>query len=128
MTDDYKHEWELDLPKLTGPSYEHRNLCVQIQRSSTGNYRAVLIDLEEFRGEGSSQGLAIDDLANELEHVAAEIRRESGKIEPSLDRVREIYAAAVAWRRSVNLVPVAPQTKALIAMIDAAIAAERRDR
>jgi len=128
VTLEYKHEGTLDLPKLTGSSFQHRNLCVQIQRSSAGNYRVVLVDLEEFRGEGSTQGLAIDDLANELEHVAAEIRRESGKVEPSLDRVREVYAAALAWRRAVNLAPVAPQTKALIATIDAAIAAERSDR
>jgi hypothetical protein len=73
----YKHEWTLELPKLTAPSYQNRNLCVQMQQSANGNYRAVLVDLGEFRGEGSVQGIAIDDLADELEHVAAEIRRAS---------------------------------------------------
>ena len=73
----YKHEWTLELPKLTAPSYQNRNLCVQMQQSANGNYRAVLVDLGEFRGEGSTQGIAIDDLVDELEHVVAEIRRAS---------------------------------------------------
>jgi len=71
----YKHAWTLDLPRLVAPSCQGRNLCVQMQRSTDGNYRAVLVDLGEFRGSGSTQGLAIDDLINELEHVASEIRR-----------------------------------------------------
>ena len=71
----FKHEWTLDLPRLAAPSRQGRNLCVQMQRSADGNYRAVLIDLGEFRGSGSTQGLAIDDLINELKHVASEIRR-----------------------------------------------------
>lgn len=122
----YKHEWTLDLPKLTAPRYQHRNLCVQVQRSSTGNHRAVLVDLEEFRGDGTTQTMAIDDLANELEHIAAEIRRESGKVEPDLDRVREVYAAVLYWRRHVNLVPVEPRTKVMLATVDAAITAEEQ--
>ena len=73
----YQHEWSLDLPRLAAPSYQDRNLCVQMQRSTEGNYRAVLVDLGEFRGSGSTQGLAIDDLINELKHVASEIRRAS---------------------------------------------------
>lgn len=72
----YKHEWTLDLPRLNA-AYQGRNLCVQMQRSEGGSYRAVLVDLAEFRGEGSTQGLAIDDLINELKHVASEIRRAS---------------------------------------------------
>ena len=71
----YRHEWTLDLPRLDAPSYQGRNLCVQMQRSADGNYRAILVDLREFRGSGSTQGLAIDDLINELKHVASEIRR-----------------------------------------------------
>jgi len=71
----YKHEWTLDLPRLDAPSYQGRNLCVQMQRSVEGNYRATLLDLHKFRGSGSTQGLAIDDLINELKHVASEIRR-----------------------------------------------------
>ena len=71
----YKHEWTLDLPRLDAPSYQGRNLCVQMQRSAEGNYRATLLDLHKFRGSGSTQGLAIDDLINELKHVASEIRR-----------------------------------------------------
>jgi hypothetical protein len=74
---EYKHEWTLELPKLTTPPYKDRNFCVQMQRSSNGNYRAVLVNLVEFRGSGSTEGLAIDDLADALENVAAEIRRES---------------------------------------------------
>ena len=126
--DSYTHEWTLDLPRLTGARYQHRNLCVQMQRSSTGNYRTVLVDLEEFRGDGTTQGIAMDDLADELEHVAAEIRRESGKIAPRLDRAREIYAAVVTWRRHVSLVPADQRTRAMIAAIDAAIAAEESER
>lgn len=71
----YKHEWTLDLPRLAAPSYQGRNLCVQMQRSTEGNYRAVLVDLGAFCGSGSTQGLAIDDLINELKHVTSEIRR-----------------------------------------------------
>ena len=72
------HAWTLDLPKLTAPPFKDRDLSVQIQRLCCGSdYRAVLVDLGEFRGTGSTQGLAIDDLADLLEHVAAEIRRES---------------------------------------------------
>ena len=124
----YKHEWTLELPKLDTVHFQHRNLCVQIQRSSCGNYRAELIDLEAFRGTGSVQGIAIDALANELEHVAAEIRRESGKEMPDLEWTRAVYAAALEWRRHVNLVPATRHTQALIATIDAAIADERTAR
>lgn len=74
----YKHAWTLDLPMLSHPSHRHRNFCVQLQQSSEGNYRAVLVDLGEFRGEGTTQGLAIDDLIDELEQVASEIKRASG--------------------------------------------------
>lgn len=74
----YKHELTLELPDLSGSRYRWRNLCVQVQRTLGGSYRAILVDLEEFRGEGSGQSLAIDDLAFELEHVAAEIRRANG--------------------------------------------------
>ena len=72
----YKHVWTLDLPKLEAV-YPERKLCVQMQQSPEGSWRAVLVDLVEFRGSGSMQGLAIDDLANDLEHIAAEIRRAS---------------------------------------------------
>ncbi len=74
----YKHMWTLTLPALSGSRFRWRNLCVRVERHTGGSYRAVLVDLEEFRGEGSVQSLAIDDLASELEHVAAEIRRASG--------------------------------------------------
>ncbi len=124
----YKHVWTLELPKLTAHRFQHRNLCVQVQRSSTGNYRAVLIDLEEFFGDGTTQGIAIDDLADELEYVAAEIRRESGKDCADPGYVREVYVAALAWRRQVNLTPATLHTRALITKIDAAIAAERSRR
>ena len=78
MASDYKHEWALELPKLTAPPFKDRNLSVQIQQLFCGSdYRAVLVALGEFRGTGSTQCLAIDDLADLLEHVAAEIRRES---------------------------------------------------
>lgn len=73
----YKHEWTLELPMLTAPSHQHRNFCVQMQRSSDGNWRAVLVDLGEFHGGGSSQQIAIDDLIDDLEQVAGEIRRAS---------------------------------------------------
>ena len=120
----YKLETILDLPRLSTRPYDKRNLGVQMQRSSCGNYRAVLVDLGEFGGEGSTGGLAIDDLANELEHVAAEIRRASGKTHPDHDRVRKVYIAAIAWRRQVNLVPASSLTQALIDVIDWAIAVE----
>jgi hypothetical protein len=80
----YEPEWTLELFTIVAsPSkrsisfgaYKNRNFCVQMQRSETGNYRAVLVDLGEFRGDGSTEGLAVDDLIHELEHVAAEIRR-----------------------------------------------------
>lgn len=58
----YKHDWTLDLPRLDAPSYQGRNLCVQMQRSAEGDYRATLLDLHKFRGSGST-------------HVASEIRR-----------------------------------------------------
>lgn len=90
--DKYTHEWTLELPKLTRPSFEHRNLCVQIRRSSAGNYHAVLVDLEEFCGKGTAQVLAIEDLANELERVAAEIRRAS-----SFEALRAACACK-AWK------------------------------
>ena len=74
----YKHEWTLDLPRLDAAPRQHRNLCVRMERAASGSgWRAVLVDLEEFRGSGSTQGLAIDDLINELKHVASEIRRAS---------------------------------------------------
>jgi hypothetical protein len=88
-TDDYKHEWTLDLPWLASV-HPHRNLCVQMQRSPEGNWRAVLVDLVEFRGTGSTEALAIDDLINELERVVAEIRRESS------------FDALTAWRRHLR--------------------------
>jgi hypothetical protein len=124
----YKHEWTLELPKLTAPRYQHRNLCVQVQRSSTGNYRAVLVDLEEFRGDGLTQATAIDELADDLEEVAAEIQRASGKIDLDLARAREVYAAVLDWRRHVTLVPAEPRTKAMLATVDAAILAEGQRR
>ena len=71
-----EHVWTLALPRLsTHRAYQGRNLCVQMQRSLQGSWRAVLVDLGEFRGEGSTQEIAIDDLINELELVAGEIRR-----------------------------------------------------
>jgi hypothetical protein len=73
--DGYRHKWTLELPKLDS-IHPHRNLCVQMQEGP-GSWRAVLVDLEEFRGSGSTECLAIDDLADDLEHVAAEIRRAS---------------------------------------------------
>jgi len=73
---DFEHEWwTLHLTKFHA---RRPCLCVHIERSPQGNYRARLADLQDFRGHGSTQGLAIDDLADELEFVAAEIRRESG--------------------------------------------------
>lgn len=74
---DYKPIWTLELPKLDASPFRGRNLCVQMQRSSCGNYRAVLVDLGEFCGTGSGQTIAMDDLIHELEQVAAEIRRAS---------------------------------------------------
>lgn len=72
---DYRFEGFLELPGLDTTANRHRNLCVQVQRSPQGNCRALLVDLEEFCGHGSTHVLAIDDLAASLEHVAAEIRR-----------------------------------------------------
>lgn len=72
----YKHDWTLKLDKLA-PIYAKRKLEVQMWRSLEGSWCAVLVDLAKFRGTGSTQGLAIDDLANALEHIAVEIRRAS---------------------------------------------------
>jgi hypothetical protein len=120
----HKHEYTLDLPKLVAGRHAHRNLCVELQRSPDGHHRAVLIDLGEFCGTGSTQGIAIDDLADELERAAAEIRRESGKVVPDLERVRAVYAAAVTWRRHMNRVSATLTAQALVDTIDAAIATE----
>jgi len=123
-TSTYKHVRTLELPKLNTARYRWRNLCVQIQRTLSGHYRAVLIDLEEFRGEALDQTLAINDLANELEHVAAEIRRESGSVVPNLDRVRAVYDAVCAWRAQIQLVPSSQLTQDMLCKIDAALASE----
>jgi hypothetical protein len=88
-TDDYKHEWTLDLPWLAS-AHPHRNLCVQMQRSAGGSWRAVLVDLDEFSGTGSTETLAIDDLVHALEHVATEIKRESS------------FDTLGAWRRHLR--------------------------
>ncbi len=124
----YELAWSLELPRLTALPYHGRNLSVQVQRSRNGNYRAVLVDLGEFRGEGSGQSLAIDDLANELEHVAAEIRRESGGVEPDLDRLRAVYDAVLTWRRGELRTGLPADPRHMIATIDAAIIAEDTDR
>jgi hypothetical protein len=77
MATKWKFEMTLDLPSLA-VVHPQRNLCVRLARSFEGNaWRAALIDLEEFRGHGSTRVLAIDQLATELECAAAEIRRAS---------------------------------------------------
>ena len=40
------------------------------------------------------------------------------------DRMRRVYAAVLDWRRHVTLFPVEPRTKAMLDVIDAAIAEE----
>jgi len=74
---DYKHEWTLDLPKLVAAPYRGRNLSVRLERCNS-SWRAVLVDLGEFRGTGSTECMAVDDLIDELEQVAAEVKRASG--------------------------------------------------
>lgn len=76
---DYRHEFTLDLPELEKlAGNEHRNLCARLERAPDGTHRAVLVDFEEFRGHGSTQQLALEDLIDDLERVADEIRRVSG--------------------------------------------------
>lgn len=118
--------WTLELPKLFALPYHGRNLSVQVHRSYHGDYHAVLVDLGEFRGAGSVQSLAIDDLVDELEHVAAEIRRESGKVEVEFDlaRVRAVYSAALTWRRGELRTGLSADPSHMITTIDAAIFAE----
>lgn len=70
----YPCKWILALSKLEA-LHPHRNLCVQIQEAPDGSCHAILVDLEEFCGSGISDGVAIDALADDLERVAAEIRR-----------------------------------------------------
>lgn len=40
------------------------------------------------------------------------------------DRMRSVYEAVLDWRRHVDLVPADPRTKAMLAVVDAAIAEE----
>ena len=40
------------------------------------------------------------------------------------DRMRTVYTAVLDWRRQVTLFPAEPRTKAMLAVIDAAIAEE----
>jgi len=70
----YKPAWTLELPKLTVLCWDH-SFCVQVQVqvSSDGDFRAVLVDL-----------------ADELERVAAEIRRESSFFETLVEQRRQL--------------------------------------
>lgn len=49
---------------------------------------------------------------------------EASAIRSETDRMRQVYAAALDWRRRVTLVPVEPRTKTMLDVIDAAIAEE----
>jgi hypothetical protein len=67
----------VDLPELDTERNQHRNLCVQLEQDDRG-FQAELIDLEAFRGCGSTEAGALEDLAADLTRTAAAIRRHRG--------------------------------------------------
>jgi len=53
-----------------------------------------------------------------------ELWAEISVLRSETDRMRRVYAAVLDWRRQVTLVPAEPRTKAMLDVVDAAIAEE----
>jgi hypothetical protein len=63
-----------------------------------------------------------------IHEIAAQVERLARARSVSSDRMREVYTTVVNWRRQVHLVPAEPRTATMLAVVDAAIAAERVER